>query len=173
MAGTIGRDTVIGALRAALEPLPFVRALVEGGAAAWRRIDAWSDIDLNVFIEEGKFAETFRAVEDALASLSPIEQTFGEHGPSEEAGMEQKFYLSGAVAMPVQMPTQHGPTSSAILVTGSASAASGDFRLLALDDDAFALLPAKLQWRLAAYFRATDARTMSEGACSLTRSGWL
>lgn len=78
------------------EPLPFVQALVEGGAAAWRRIDAWSDIDLNVFVDEGTFEETFRAVEDALLTVGPIEHTVVAHGPS-ETGMQQRFYrLRGA-----------------------------------------------------------------------------
>ncbi|TLZ53421.1 MAG: hypothetical protein E6K18_00010 [Methanobacteriota archaeon] len=94
MAGTLDRDTIVHALRTALEPLPYVEALVEGGAAAWHRIDAWSDIDLNVFIEPGKFEETFRAVEDELPRLSPIDHAFVAHGPANpgEGGMQQKFY---------------------------------------------------------------------------------
>lgn len=92
MTKTLHRDAIVHALRAALEPLPFVHALVEGGAAAWRRIDAWSDIDLNVFVAEEKIDETFMVVEESLRSLSPIAQTFVAHGPSEEMGMQQKFY---------------------------------------------------------------------------------
>src|SRR6266581_7336289 len=96
MAGALGRTQIVEALRAALKPLPFVLALVEGGAAAWGRIDTWSDIDLNVYIEEGKFVETFHTVETALRGLSPIDHTFVAHGPS-EGGMQQKFYrLEGA-----------------------------------------------------------------------------
>jgi len=91
MAEILDRKQIVDVLRATLEPLPFVEALAEGGAAAWGRIDAWSDIDLNVFIEEGKFDETFHAVEDALRAVSPINHTFVAHWPS-EAGMQQKYY---------------------------------------------------------------------------------
>ena len=86
----------MAALRGALEPLPFVEALVEGGAAAWGRLDAWSDVDLNVFVEDGKFEETFVAIERALRTLSPIQHTFEAHWPPASA-MQQRFYrLEGA-----------------------------------------------------------------------------
>ena len=91
MAADLNRGTIVDAIRKALEPLPFIDALVEGGAAAWGRIDAWSDIDLNVFVQEGTFDEAFRAVEESLRTLSPIEHTFVAHWPA-EGGMQQKFY---------------------------------------------------------------------------------
>ncbi|HEV8595495.1 MAG TPA: hypothetical protein VGR51_08205 [Thermoplasmata archaeon] len=88
---TLPRTAIIEAVRSAVEPLPFVEALVEGGAAAWGRVDAWSDVDLNVFISGEAFDETFRAIEDALRARSAIQHTFVAHGPS-EGGMQQKFY---------------------------------------------------------------------------------
>lgn len=91
MTETLGRDAIVTALKAALEPLPFVAALVEGGAAAWGRLDAWSDIDLNVFADTAKVDVVFLVVEGALRDLSPIEHTFVAHGPS-EGEMQQKFY---------------------------------------------------------------------------------
>jgi len=87
----LGRDAIVAAVKEALEPLPFVDALLEGGAAAWRRIDAWSDLDLNVFADDASVDEVFRIIEDALRRLSPIEHVFVAHGPS-EGGMQQKFY---------------------------------------------------------------------------------
>jgi len=92
MTPAVGRDVIVEALRAVLEPLPYVDALVEGGAAAWGRLDAWSDIDLNVFTEDGKVGDVFPFIEGALRALSPIEHTFVAHGPSAAAGMQQKFY---------------------------------------------------------------------------------
>jgi ATP-dependent DNA helicase RecQ len=71
--------------------------------------------------------------------------------------MEQTFYRTGVVAMPVQTPVQHPTTSTVATVEGSTSGATADPRLFALDDDDFALLPAKLQWRLTASFRAAGA----------------
>ena len=42
------RAEILVTLRAALEPLPYTHALWEGGAAAFGRVDDWSDIDLQV-----------------------------------------------------------------------------------------------------------------------------
>ena len=42
------RSAILTTLRQALEPLPYVHAMWEGGAAAFGRVDEWSDIDLQV-----------------------------------------------------------------------------------------------------------------------------
>lgn len=92
----VTRDAILAVLRAALEPLPHVVALYEGGAAAWGRLDRWSDVDLYIVAEEGAASETFRTVEGALRTLSPIERTFVARWPK-ESGIEQAFYrLEGA-----------------------------------------------------------------------------
>ncbi|HKZ63003.1 MAG TPA: hypothetical protein VJ400_01025 [Thermoplasmata archaeon] len=89
--GSVSRETVVAALQAALEPLPFVDALVEGGAAAWGRLDPWSDVDLYAFVEDGKTEEAFHAIEGALQTLSPIQHTFAAQWPP-ASGIHQKFY---------------------------------------------------------------------------------
>jgi predicted nucleotidyltransferase len=48
------RDVIIGVLVKALEPLDYVYAFYEGGAAAFNRIDEWSDIDLMVVADDEK-----------------------------------------------------------------------------------------------------------------------
>ena len=42
------RDSIIRTLTAELQPLPSVHAFWEAGAAAFNRIDEWSDIDLYI-----------------------------------------------------------------------------------------------------------------------------
>jgi hypothetical protein len=42
----ITHQDILTGLRQALEPLPYVNAMWEGGAAAFHRVDEWSDIDL-------------------------------------------------------------------------------------------------------------------------------
>lgn len=59
--------------------------------------------------------------------------------------------------MPVQTPTRQEPPSAVTVATQTVVREPEDRRLLDLDDNAFAMLPAKVQWRLAAYYRATDA----------------
>jgi hypothetical protein len=70
------RDIIIQTLVNALETLDYVHAFYEGGAAAFNRVDEWSDIDLYLVVDDEKVNEAFLAVEKALRSLSPIKQKF-------------------------------------------------------------------------------------------------
>ncbi len=70
------RNQIIQTLRAALEPLPFVNALWEGGAAAFNRVDTWSDIDLVVDAADEQAGEVLPIVEQTLARLGTIELQF-------------------------------------------------------------------------------------------------
>lgn len=83
---TLERERILGPLVATLRPLPFVEACAEGGAAAWARIDQWSDIDLNVFIEDGKFDDTFLVVEETLRGPAP-DRPYVRGGRAAEGGM--------------------------------------------------------------------------------------
>ena len=56
---TVTRGAILKALRTALEPLDYVHAMGEGGAAAFDRIDEWSDIDLQVDADDDRVAGTF------------------------------------------------------------------------------------------------------------------
>ena len=92
----VTRDAILAALRSALEPLPRVLAFYQGGAIAWGRLDAWSDIDLYAIVEDDAVEETFRAIDGALAGLARVEQKFTvPHPPG--SGIAQAFYrLEGA-----------------------------------------------------------------------------
>ncbi len=85
------RTDVVQALEAALRPLDYVDAFYEGGAAAWRRIDPWSDVDLYVIVEDGRTEEAFATIEASLERLAPIEGTYVVEGLHSE-GLAQKFY---------------------------------------------------------------------------------
>lgn len=85
------RKMIIQALVNALEPLNYVHAFWEGGAAAFDRIDEWSDIDLYLVVDNKKVAEAFVVVEKALKSLSLIKQKYEvSHYP--QSGLFQAFY---------------------------------------------------------------------------------
>ncbi len=85
------RDRVIHTLVDALEPLDYVHAFWEGGAAAFGRIDEWSDVDLYLVADDERVGEAFLAVENALKALSPIEQKYEVlHPPS--LHLSQAFY---------------------------------------------------------------------------------
>jgi predicted nucleotidyltransferase len=71
--GDLDREIIIGRLATALEPLTYVHALWEGGAAAFGRLDQWSDIDLYVDVDDVSVEDAARVTEEALAYLAPIE----------------------------------------------------------------------------------------------------
>lgn len=85
------RDIIIQTLVEALEPLHYTHAFWEGGGAAFERIDEWSDIDLYLIVDDEKVDETFHVVEEALRSLSSIEQKYEVLHPPPLA-LYQAFY---------------------------------------------------------------------------------
>lgn len=90
------REAIIRALTEALRPLAYVRAFWEGGAAAYHRVDAWSDLDLYVVVDDDRLPDAFPAVEGALRTLAPIERKYEVPWPA-ESGIAQAFYrLQGA-----------------------------------------------------------------------------
>jgi predicted nucleotidyltransferase len=88
---TLTRRTIIQTLIDALKPLTYVQALYEGGAAAFKRIDKWSDIDIYIVVDDDKVNKAFLAVEKALKSLSRIQQKY-EILQTPWPGISQAFY---------------------------------------------------------------------------------
>ena len=84
------RTAVFEAVRAATEPHAWAITLWEGGSAAFDRLDADSDMDLGLAVEEGHVADGFAAVEAALASVSPIVSRW--HAAPCEDPKPQRYY---------------------------------------------------------------------------------
>jgi hypothetical protein len=87
----LDRETIITAIRTALEPLDTVNALWEGGAASFKRVDQWSDIDLMIDVADHAVAETVQVVEGVLATLSPLTARYELPQPTWH-GHWQAFY---------------------------------------------------------------------------------
>jgi hypothetical protein len=87
----VSREAVISALTRSLEPLEYVHAFWEGGAIGYGRLDEWSDIDAYVVVDDDRVDDAFRAIEDALTSLSPI-KTKLDVGKTPWPGIYQAFY---------------------------------------------------------------------------------
>jgi len=67
------RDRITAAICEALEPLPGVLAAWEGGSAAFGAVDGYSDIDLNVLVDDDVSVDLLYAeAEASLAAVSPI-----------------------------------------------------------------------------------------------------
>lgn len=90
---SVTREAIIGALRK-LESMDWVYSLYEGGAAAWGRVDEWSDIDLGITIAKGRLEEGFHAVAEALTSLAPIDLVFDV--PNPPATAQKLYHVEGA-----------------------------------------------------------------------------
>ncbi len=90
-AAPLTRDEILQGLAHALEPLAYVDAFWEGGAAAYGRLDAWSDLDLYLVVADDRVADAFLAAEGALTTLSPIRRKYEPVWPP-ESGIAQAFY---------------------------------------------------------------------------------
>jgi hypothetical protein len=92
----VNRQMIIQTLVDALEPVDYVYAFYEGGAAAFNRIDEWSDMDLYLIVDEKKVSDAFLIVEKALELLSPIKRKLAVP-QLPWPGVSQAFYkLEGA-----------------------------------------------------------------------------
>lgn len=85
----VPRDAILRALQTALEPLPYVRAAFLGGSDASGRTDRYSDIDLQVIVDDERVEETFAVAHAAIGRLSPIAHRYrlpepAWHGHSQE-----------------------------------------------------------------------------------------
>ncbi len=91
---TLTRKVILQALRKALEPLGYVHAMWEGGAAAFDRVDEWSDIDLQVDAEDACIADVVKAAEQALEALSPVAAKYEVPQPTWHGHKQLFFRLS-------------------------------------------------------------------------------
>src|SRR2546422_10855973 len=89
--GPLSKDSIIRTLTEALRPFPYVHAFWEAGAAAFNRIDTWSDIDLYIVVDDAAVPQTFRVVEESLEGLSPIRLTPEVSWPP-PSGLRLQFY---------------------------------------------------------------------------------
>jgi hypothetical protein len=85
------REEILSALEGALKPLDQVYALWEAGAAAFDRIDQWSDIDLMVVVQDDYVTQAWDVIESTLKELSPIDLRFELPQPAWH-GHSQVFY---------------------------------------------------------------------------------
>ena len=87
----VTRKAIIEKLLTELEPQDYAYAFYEGGAAAFNRIDEWSDIDLYLLVEENRAKDARAVVDKALGELSRISQKY-EPKQLPWPGVSQVFY---------------------------------------------------------------------------------
>jgi predicted nucleotidyltransferase len=87
----LSKNQILTALNDALEPLDYTYACWEGGAAAFGRVDEWSDLDILVDVADEHVQDTLQVIEETLTKLSPIEVKYEVPQPSWH-GHSQVFY---------------------------------------------------------------------------------
>jgi hypothetical protein len=91
MANPLSRDRIITTLVATLSRLDYVNAAWEGGAAAFDRVDEWSDIDLIIDVQDERADEAWGPIEQAIRTLGTIELCYPI--PHPPLGLHaQRFY---------------------------------------------------------------------------------
>ena len=91
----VSRETVVRVIVDAVEPLEYTYALWEGGAIAFDRLDRWSDIDICVDAEDERVRDVFPVVEDALASVAPIELKYDVPAAPTHGYLQAFYRLEG------------------------------------------------------------------------------
>jgi len=89
---SIKREEILRAVTSALEASEDVTALWEGGAAAFDRVDEWSDLDIMIAVKSGTKDAAIALVDDALGSLAPIAVRYRLPEPAWH-GHSQVFYM--------------------------------------------------------------------------------
>jgi len=93
---SIKREEILSAVTSALESSEDVTAVWEGGAAAFDRVDEWSDLDIMIAVKSGTKDAAIALVDDALGRLAPITVRYRLPEPAWH-GHSQVFYvLEGA-----------------------------------------------------------------------------
>ena len=90
------REKILQTIIEALQPQDFVLALWQGGSAAHGYTDEWSDLDIEVIVEDDYVQQTFDFVDSALQTISEISFKYRVSEPTWH-GHSQCFYqLTGA-----------------------------------------------------------------------------
>lgn len=92
----IDRQRLIETMRAAVEPLDYVNAMWLAGSTAFARDDQYSDIDAVFDVADGRHVEAFAAIEDALATLAPIDEVLHIPEPAWHGHSQRIYRLVGS-----------------------------------------------------------------------------
>ncbi len=90
------RSDIVEQLINVLKPLEFIHTVWEGGAASWRRLDQWSDIDLYVVCDDERVEDTLGILEKAVTGMSEIDLRFRVPEPAWHGHSQVFWRLKGA-----------------------------------------------------------------------------
>lgn len=91
----ITRETILRTLRDALESLDYVYAMWEAGAAAFKRVDEWSDLDLLIDVGDERVADTLNVIDETLKTIAPIELKYELPQPTWHGHAQNLYRVRG------------------------------------------------------------------------------
>jgi hypothetical protein len=92
----VSREDILASLKRELESLPFVDAFWEAGAAAFERVDAWSDLDLQIVCDDGSVEQTLTAARKAVEAVGAIDGEFRMPEPAWHGHSQVFWRVRGA-----------------------------------------------------------------------------
>lgn len=92
----ISRQQLIDRLHEGLAGIDFVRAAWLGGSDASGRTDRWSDIDLVLIVEDGRWQEALAAIRRIAATLGPIAHCWRMPEPAWHGHHQEFLRVQGA-----------------------------------------------------------------------------
>lgn len=92
----IDRCMILESLQQTLEPMPEVIAFWEAGSKATGRLDQYSDLDLQLLVEDGAVEAVRLAVEAALQAVSPFQRRWEVPAPTFHGNWQAFYHLQGA-----------------------------------------------------------------------------
>lgn len=84
---------IIHAMRAAFEPLDYVHAMWEAGSAAFNRADEYSDLDLQIVVDDDCIPDAVALATQTLESLSPITLRYDMPQPTWHTHWQTFYHL--------------------------------------------------------------------------------
>lgn len=92
----ISREQIIETLKSALPESPSILSAWLGGSDGSGRTDQWSDVDLQLIVEDGKIDEAYDVLHACLEALSPIEYRYRLPQPTWHGHDQEYFSLRDA-----------------------------------------------------------------------------
>lgn len=89
------RAKIIHTIQTTVEELDFVNAMWQVGAAAFNRIDQWSDIDIVLDVIDDQVLKVFPHIDSSLTTIYPIEYEFLCQQPLSEGANQKSYKLQG------------------------------------------------------------------------------
>lgn len=92
----ISRQQLIDTLSEGLERIDYVRAAWLGGSDTSGRTDEWSDIDLVMIVEDGRWQDCFAAVRAIVEKLGPVSHSWRMPEPAWHGHHQEFLRVTGA-----------------------------------------------------------------------------